>query len=340
MAQPAVLNAPTTPPGETAAARRFALAALGLAVGAAALAGWLPLGCSVVAVFLFAGPHNWLEARYFLSRMPSRWGKLRGYFLVALTGTVGLTASFAALPWLARAGGWGDYGRSLAAGTWDTLLILWVALLAHLRGRQNPRRDWFWAWPLAFALVAVACAAPCAWGVFLIGAHPLVALWILDREIRRSRPGLRRAYHRCLVALPLLLGALCWRLAGTPPLPGDDVLTLQITRQAGADLLPGVSSHLLVAVHTFLEMLHYGVWVLAVPLVGLRAAPGRLRPVPLASRGPGWRRAVVGLLAAGGALVLLLWGCFLADYPATRDVYFTVSLLHVLAEFPFLLRAL
>ena len=42
----------------------------------------------------------------------------------------------------------------------------------------------------------------------------------------------------------------------------------------------------------------------------------------------------------GGLVVLLLWGCFLADYPLTRDVYFTVALLHVLAEVPFLLRAL
>ena len=41
-----------------------------------------------------------------------------------------------------------------------------------------------------------------------------------------------------------------------------------------------------------------------------------------------------------GDEVLLLWGCFLADYPTTRDVYFTVALLHVLAEVPFLLRAL
>ena len=35
----------------------------------------------------------------------------------------------------------------------------------------------------------------------------------------------------------------------------------------------------------------------------------------------------------------MLWAFFLADYPLTRDVYFTVALLHVLAEVPFLLRA-
>jgi hypothetical protein len=47
----------------------------------------------------------------------------------------------------------------------------------------------------------------------------------------------------------------------------------------------------------------------------------------------------MGLLAA--ALVVVgLWVCFLVDYPVTRDVYFTVAMLHVLAEAPFLLRAL
>ena len=43
-------------------------------------------------------------------------------------------------------------------------------------------------------------------------------------------------------------------------------------------------------------------------------------------------------MMAGGVMVLLLWACFLVDYPTTRDVYFTVAMLHVLAEAPFLLR--
>jgi hypothetical protein len=87
-------------------------------------------------------------------------------------------------------------------------------------------------------------------------------------------------------------------------------------------------------------MLHYGVWVVAIPLVGLRAAPWRLTGVPLARRSPAWRGVVVGILAAGAVVVLVLWAAFLADYPTTRDIYFTVALLHVLAEVPFLLRAL
>ena len=45
-------------------------------------------------------------------------------------------------------------------------------------------------------------------------------------------------------------------------------------------------------------------------------------------------------LAASAGVVLILWVCFLVDYPITRDVYFTVATVHVLAEVPFLLRML
>jgi hypothetical protein len=324
----------------TASARRFALAALALAVAAAALAGWAPLGFSVVTVFLFAGPHNWIEARYFLARMPARWGRLRGFFLPAFAGVFGLTAAFAALPGLGDAWGWGEEGWLTAFAAWNSLLILWVAALVYLRSRQNPRRDWSWTAPAALLLLALAWVAPRGFGLALVYAHPLVALWLLDREIGRSRPGWRRAYRACLACVPLLLGLLWWRLADAPSLPGEDALTVRITRHAGAGILDGVSTHLLVATHTFLEMLHYAVWLAAIPLVGLRGAAWRLHALPLARRSPAWRRLVVAVLAAGAVAVLVLWAGFLADYPTTRDVYFTVAMLHVLAEVPFLLRAL
>src|SRR5262249_2652268 len=124
---------------DAASARGFALAALGLAAGAAFLAGWLPLGFSIATVFLFAGPHNWIEARYFLSRLPTRWGKLRGYFLVGCGGVFGRPAAFAALPWLWDAWAWDDHRRFLASATWNSVLIAWVAALVRLRSQQNPR---------------------------------------------------------------------------------------------------------------------------------------------------------------------------------------------------------
>src|SRR6266542_399234 len=87
----------------TASGQLFAAVSLSLAVLAALLAGWAPLGFSIVTVFLFAGPHNWIEGRYFLERLPARWGKLRAFFLLGLGGVFGLTAAFAGLPALASA---------------------------------------------------------------------------------------------------------------------------------------------------------------------------------------------------------------------------------------------
>jgi hypothetical protein len=329
-------------PGRVAAppAVVFTGAALAIALAAALLAGWVPLRFSIATVFLFAGPHNWLEFRYFLTRLPARWGRLRGFFLFAFAGVLGLTAAFAGLYVWGRYGEPSDQAWEYSYAGLNSLLILWIAALVHLRSRQNPRREWGWIWPAAFALVAVAWLVPPQWGLALVYLHPLMAFWLLDRELRRSRPAWRPAYHACLACLPLFLGALWWKLADAPPLPGDDELSLAIARHAGAESLPAVSSHLLVATHTFLEMLHYGVWVVAIPLIGLRAAPWGLGAVPLARRSPAWRRGLAGFLVLGLAVVLVLWGCFLADYVTTRNVYFTAAMLHVLAEVPFLLRAL
>ena len=320
---------------------KFAAGCLALMIGSAILAGWMPLGFSIVTVFLFAGPHNWIEARYFLARMPGRWGRLRTFFLCALAGIVLLPAGFALLPLLARAWRWEEPGWNLAWGTWNSLLVLWIALLVNLRSRQNPRRDWSWTIPVALALVGLAWIAPAWWGLSLVYLHPLMALWILGREIRRSRPQWRRTYHKLLAFLPVVLGILCWRLQDMPSLPGEDLLTQRITQHAGGNILSGISTHLLVAVHTFLEMLHYGVWLLAIPLVGLRnAVPWRVSQVPMARRSPAWKKGLQFFLVIGAAAVLFLWAGFLADYPATRDVYFTLAMVHVLAEVPFLLRAL
>jgi multidrug resistance efflux pump len=65
-----------------------------------------------------------------------------------------------------------------------------------------------------------------------------------------------------------------------------------------------------------------------------------MRSIPLARRSLGWRHALTLLLAVGLGVVLLLWAGFLADYPLTRDIYVSVAIVHILAEVPFLLRAL
>jgi hypothetical protein len=322
----------------TTTGRSFALVSLAVAASACLIAGWAPIGFSIVTVFLFAGPHNWMEARYFLSRMPARWGPLRRYFSTGIAGVVLLTGAFAAL------GSWSNElsleGWRLALAIWNTVFVCWVLLLIRMRSRQHPRRRWDWAIPAGFALMAVAWLWPEHWDLGLVYAHPLVALCFLDRELKLRRPHWRRAYHRSLVGVAGLVAVLWWRLADSPSLPGDDALTVRIAGHAGAHLLSGVSSHLLVATHTFLEMLHYGVWVVAAPIVGLRGTPWQLGDVPLCRRSPRWRAVVMAVLCLGALAVLMLWAGLLADYPLTRDIYFTVAMLHVLAEVPFLLRAL
>jgi len=319
----------------------FAAGFVGIAILAAVMSGMLPIQFAIATVFLFAGPHNWLEARYALGRIPARAGKLRGFFLVSLTGILGLASSYAALPWLTR-----DYTAPSAVGTvyavWNTVFVFWIATLIWMRSRTNPRFDGGWVWPAAFLLCAGVWINPIALNFALVYLHPTMALWLLDRELTRSRPAWRRTY-RCVVGcIPLLLGVLWWQLHDAPELPGTDQLTgintVEIIRHSAAGFLQGISSHFLVAAHTFLEMVHYGVWVLLIPLIGMRARPWELHTIPAARRGPTWHRGVSAFLLFGLGVVLVLWVCFGLDYEMTRRVYFSFAMLHVLAEVPFLLR--
>jgi hypothetical protein len=318
----------------------FAGAAIGVIAASCLLAGWAPLGFSIVTVFLFAGPHNWLEARYMLTRMPARWGPLTLYFTLGIAGVLLLAGSMAAIRWL---GEWfstsSDTTLALYA-TWNSLLIGWIAALALLRSRQNPRRNWSWIVPAALALVGLNWLWPLGWSLALVYLHPLAALWFLDRELGKMQSSWRGAYRTALLLVPACLALLWWNLAAAPDLPGNGWLESQITQHAGAGILAGVSTHFLVSAHTFLEMLHYGVWIVAIPLVSVRMAPWKLDNVPLVRRSSAWRWVILAAIGFGAIAMLVLWGGFLADYPLTRDIYFTVAMLHVLAEFPFLLRLL
>jgi hypothetical protein len=328
-----------------ASATAFVLVALALVSMSALFAGWMPLRASIITVFLFAGPHNWFELRYFIARLPARLGRSRNFFVVAFAGVAGLLATYAALPLVAQTLVWGGEEWTLAVGVWNSLLVIWLAALVWMRGRQSSRRDWSWCFAAASALIAANWFAPQVFSLGLVYLHPLVALWFLDRHLKRTRtPAWRRAYHRLLLALPLFVGLLWWQLADAPALNGSDALTLRITRHAGSEVLRNTSSHLLVATHVFLETIHYGVWLLALPLVGAsRSASSwwRVESLPLVSHPKrGWPRLIRALLVVASFCVVLLWLAFLADYPTTRDLYFTLAMAHVLAEAPFLLRML
>jgi len=316
----------------------FAVTIVTAALASAALASWLPLQMSIVTVFLFAGPHNWFEARYFLTRLPARFGRSRNFFIVAFTGIGLLTLAYVSLPALYYANLWSGANWPNAIAAWNTLMILWIGVLVLMRGNQKANRDWFWVLPIAFGLCSLNWLSPELFSLGIVYLHPLVALWFLDRHLRRAKPEWLSAYRRCLLFLPVLLGVMLWQLSRTVALTDDNGLFWRITQHAGAELLPNVSSHLLVSTHIFLEMLHYGVWIFALPLIGATGAIWSVKSIPLATHSRGFPKLIAAFLGCGLFVVLLLWVGFSANYTMTRDLYFTIAMAHVLAEAPFLLR--
>src|SRR6266478_3021356 len=188
----------------------FAASVIVCAGLSAALASWLPLQLSVVTVFLFAGPHNWFELRYFLMRLPVRFGNSRNFFLTAFVGIALLTLTYVSLPLLYRFGFWTNEAWSMVIAGWNTLLLFWLGLLVWLRGQQKVGRNWSWVLPIVLALSSLNWMAPEFFSLAIVYLHPLVALWFLDRHLRRTRPAWLRAYRRCLCLLPLLLVVIVW----------------------------------------------------------------------------------------------------------------------------------
>ena len=321
-----------------ASARVFAFVIIASACASAALASVLPLQVSIATVFLFAGPHNWFELRYFLMRLPARFGRSRNFFAVAFAGIFVLTIAYVSLPALYYANIWSGGNWPNAIATWNTLLLLWLAALVLMRGKQKARRDWSWALPAAFALAAVNWVVPELFSLAIVYLHPLVALWFLDRHLRRTKSEWLPTYRRCLLVLPVIMLALFWQLARTPSLADDNGLAWRITQHAGAQLLPSFSTHLLVSMHVFLEMLHYGVWIVALPLIGASGAIWSIKTIPLARRRRGFPKLIAAILVCSLFVVAALWTGFSVNYAATRDIYFAFAIAHVLAEAPFLLR--
>ena len=327
----------------------FTGAIVGCLLTAAVFASWLPLQVSIVTVFLFAGPHNWFELRYFLMRLPARFGRSRKFFVTAFAGLGVLTATYISLPFVYEHASWSGETWLTVLATWNTLLLAWLAVLIHLRSKQKRQRtsvsqgttgslrrqtsDWNWTIPVLLALAALNWLGPEFFSLALVYVHPLIALWFLDRQLKRTRPEWLKTYRRCLYLVPLVLAVMIWRLSQTNALADDNGLFWRITQHSGAQLLPQVSSHMLVSVHLFLEMLHYGVWIFALPLL----VP-RFWNFTKASRG--FPRLTPALLTLGIVAVVILWVGFSRDYAETRDLYFTIAIAHVLAEAPFLLKML
>lgn len=307
---------------------------------AALLIGSFPLGASIVTIFLFAGVHNVMEFRYFVARMPLRWGRSRLFYTVGIVGVIVLAAAYLTLYFVSGNWLWSSESWAICAATWNTAFVLWITALFYLRGKQRPKSDWAWAFPAAFLLAALAWLVPQYWSLALVYIHPFIAMWFLERQIRRTKPEWLRAYHFCLASIPFFVAILWLAFSGQPNLSQDTNLFWRITQHAGSDVLPGISNHFLVATHVFLESIHYFVWILLIPLIDRRAIPWRLGEIPLFANKAGIPKLVTGAFAIAILIMIALWAGFAVDYTTTRDVYFAFAIAHVLAEFPFLIKML
>jgi hypothetical protein len=308
--------------------------------GAATVIGVFPLQMSILTIFLFAGVHNLMEFRYFIGRVPLRWGRSRRYYTVGIGGVIVLTAAYVTLYFSSSNWLWSTDTWFVLSASWNSALVLWLAYLVFLRGKQRPKSNWTWAFPLAFFLAGLAWLAPQYWSLSLVYIHPLIALWFLERQIRRTKPEWLRAYHYCLASVPAFVVCLWAALASQSGLPEDTNLFWRIAQHAGSEILPGISSHLLVATHVFLESIHYFVWLLLIPLVDPSAIPWRLTRVPMFANRNGYPRILIAVFVLSALVVVALWFGFAIDYTTTRDIYFAFAIGHVLAEFPFLVKML
>jgi hypothetical protein len=317
----------------------FACSFILLTLLAAISIGSFPIQASIITIFAFAGLHNFFEFRYFAARMPARWGKSRVFYSVGIGGVIILTAVYLTI-YFSSGFLWNYETWAIASSSWNTAFVLWVGLLFYLRGKQRPKSDWSWAFAVAFLLAALAWLVPNYWALSLIYLHPLVAMYFLERQIRRTRKEWLTAYRICLAAIPFFVIGLWFAFANTPNLAEDNYLFSVITNHAGSNILPNISSHFLVAAHVFLETIHYSVWIILIPLVDKKAIPWKLSEIPLFANEKGFPKLVLTALLISFALIIALWLGFSANYVVTRDVYFAFAIAHVLAEFPFLIKML
>ena len=325
---------------EITSAHMFVLAFLVLCALGAAVIGMFPLELSIATIFLFAGVHNLMEFRYFAARMPVRWGRSRLYYSYGIGGVIVLTSAYLTLYFASGNWLWSQESWAIFAAVWNTAFIFWVGGLFYLRGKQRPKSDWGWAFPAVFFLSALAWMVPQFWSLGLVYLHPFIAMWFLERQIRRTKPEWLRAYHACLLSIPFFLFVMWASLAGKPNLSEETNLFWRIGQHAGSEILPGISSHLLVATHVFLETTHYFVWILLIPLIDMRAIPWKLKDIPLFANANGIPKIFVGFLIFSVLVVVTLWAGFAVDYSTARDIYFAFAIGHVMAEFPFLIKML
>lgn len=298
-------------------------AALILALaGLGALVAWQPLLWTTLAVGFLAGPHNLMEARYLLGRLPRRAGKLRFFMGLSALGVLSIGCLSLYLAYT-------DNPYSLRI--WATLLLLWVGSLLLLRSREHPRRNWPWVEPVVFLLCGWIWLSPVSFALSLVLFHPLMAILVLGRELHFYRRPERAYYRPFLGAVAGGLVVLLLTL-GLHPSPAPSAFNNLVVIHGPT--LP------FLAVHTYLEIVHYAIWILLLPALAASTRRGRLEVYPVLRNAPRRLWAARAFLGAGLLVSALLWWGFAVDFEFTRDLYFQVAIFHVLVEFPFLIRTI
>ena len=299
----------------------------------------MPLQVSIVTVFLFAGPHNWFEFRYFLMRLPVRFGRSRNFFVTAFAGVGCSNARLRFVAVYLQRSDFGPMkrGPSCIAG-WNTLLLAWLGLLVWLRSKQKRAANWTWTIPVGLALCSLNWLGPDFFSLALVYIHPLIALWFLDRHLGRTRPAWWRAVSS--LSVPVAVCACRDDLA----VVANRVTAGQLTVSSGASRsIPARNCCRRFRVTCWCRCICFSRCFTTLsgssrlPLIGRTFVEDSFRS-RVTRRG--FPRVIAGLMIAALAAVVVLWFGFSIDYSTTRDIYFTVAIAHVLAEAPFLLRML
>lgn len=281
-----------------------------------------PVLAATLSVAFLAGPHNLMEARYLLGRLPGRVGKLRPYFLLSLFGVLILGVSSLLLPFL---------DTPWTTRCWNSALILWVTMLAILRRNEHPRREWPWLEPSALLLTGLMWMHPMGFTFLLVFGHPILALVILGRELHTFRRPEREFYPQVLAAVPVGLAVLFWGMHVRGWTGSDELYSFfQLS----------AASPIFLSAHTYLELVHYAVWVGALPFLASVTRREKLELFPALKKSSKRLLAAKIFLLFGVVVAAILWWGFSVDFETTRELYFRIAVFHVLVEFPFLLRLL
>ena len=314
----------TSPVGRALAAKRHLRVPVLLSVHALAAFAAAVLAPSLllaVAPLVLGVPHLAADVRHLLLRRASpRWWLLASagfaLALLALRVFAEVNPRAASLP----------FEHAIAAG-WVLAGALGGACLAA-GGAAGPRRWTARGWitvAAALLLGAFAIAAPRLWQQLLLHGHNLIAvvLWLLL---------FRRGWRLALVPVALILGGAALLASGAlldVTIRHGALSVAGLHLFAAADwLAPGLSDTRAIAVaatFAFLQSVHYGIWLVAIP-AGDRPGDGsRTWRAGLRSLARDLTPAGLGVVAA---LALLVAGMGLLFAAGTRRLFLSLGTFH------------